>query len=71
MVQIGEMEKYLEEHPHDVEAWLSLVDDVGRSFSDEMGVAAAIKSEYRQGEWVGGAVDSEWVRQLTVSGWGS
>lgn len=46
VMQIGEMEKYLEEHPHDVEAWLSFVEEVRKSFSDEkVGVTAAIKSE--------------------------
>ena len=46
VMQIGEMEKYLEEHPHDVEAWLSFVEEVGKSFSDEKArVTAAIKSE--------------------------
>ena len=46
VMQIGEMEKYLEEHPHDVEAWLSFVEEVGKSFSDEKArVTATIKSE--------------------------
>ena len=61
VVQIGEMEKYLEEHPQDVEAWLSLVEDMGKSFGDdEAGVTAAIKSE-----WVG----EQWFVTIYIYAW--